>query len=161
MWGIAYCNIDQSNAGEEIRVGIRRIHEGVLAPITHHKTQTHDGKWENKDEKSGARINVGIEQVDGDIVAEFPESRFEGKFDLALPPEIQRELQPDQKDESAHVARKVEDAVSVVEHGGAQVVLAVALDVVVFDMVVVVRVPSMAHHGIKYVGEEGVEEIIA
>lgn len=42
-----YWNINQCNTGEEVRVRILRIDEGMLAPVPHHETYSHDRQWED------------------------------------------------------------------------------------------------------------------
>jgi len=52
----------------------------------------------------------------------------------------------------------VREGVALEADGRRQVARAVALDVVVLDVVVVVRVPGVAHEGVHDVGEEVVDE---
>lgn len=77
---------------------------------------------------------------------------------MPLADEIQGEFEPDEEEEAADVAEEVREVVALVAHGGGEVTGPVALDVVVLDVVVVVRVPRVAHQRIGDVGEDRVEE---
>lgn len=85
----AYRNIDQGDARAVIRVRIDRVHESVLAPISHHQATAHDCERKNEHENGRAGIDVVVEQVDGRVVAEFPERGPASIFELAFPPEVE------------------------------------------------------------------------
>lgn len=132
----------------------------MLAPVANHQATSHDRERKNEHEQCRAGVDVVVEEVDGRVIAKFPECHPAGVFRLAFSPEVQRKLQPDQEDESTHVASKVEHIVPVVEHGRAEVVLTIALDMVMLDVVVKVGVPCMSVHGIQQVWEKRVEKPI-
>lgn len=145
----AYRNINQCDTRAVVRVRINGVHESVLAPVSHHETTAHDRERENKHEHGRPGIDIVVEQVDSDIVAEFPECGPAGIFELALPEEVERKLEPDEEKEPANVTGKVPATIAIVEHGRAEVLLAISLDVVVLDMVVVIGVPRVSEHGIQ------------
>lgn len=131
----------------------------MLAPVADHQAQTHDGEREDEDERGSAGIDVVVEHINGNVVTDLPEGAFGRILELTLSPKVHWELEPDEKEEPAHVGQEVRDAVAVVVHRCTQIVAAVTLDVVVLDVVVIVRVPCMSVHGIQQVGEEHVEQI--
>lgn len=108
----------------------------MLAPVAYHQAQPHDGEREDEHEGGRAGIDVVVEHVDGDVVADFPEGTFGGVLELPLPPEVQREFQPDEEDEAPDISEEVGDAIAVVVHRCAQIIPAIPLDVVVLDVVV-------------------------
>lgn len=121
----------------------------MLAPVSYHQPDSHDCQREDKYEGCRAGVDVVVEQVDGEVIAQLPESSLAGVCFLALGPEILGEFEPDKEEETADVAGKVGDAVTVVEHGCAKILGSVTFHMVVFDVVVEVRVPGVAQHGVK------------
>ena len=77
---------------------------------------------------------------------------------MSFADEIQGKFEPDEEEEAADVAQEIGEVVPLVTHGGGEVTWPVALDVVVLDVVIVVRVPRVAHQGIRDVGKDRVEE---
>lgn len=153
----AYRHINQGDAGAEVRIRLVGVDKGVLSPIADHQTQSHER--EGPEEDKGRRLAVeAVQGVQEGVVAELPESRLEAVLRLTLAEKVPRQVEPDQKDEASDVVQEVEDVVTLVADGGRQVVGAVALDVVMFYVVVKVRVPGVAHEGVGDVGKRGVEE---
>lgn len=118
----------------------------MLAPVSNHQATSHDQQRQKENEDRCAGVDIVIQQINRRVVAELPESCAAGIAELTLPPEVEREFGPDEEKESADVASKVKPVVAVVKHCGAQVIGAVALDMVMLDVVVVVRVPGMPEH---------------
>lgn len=130
----------------------------MLAPVSYHQANSHDRQREDKHESCRAGVDVVVEQVDGEVIAEFPESSLAGIGFLALSPEIHREFEPDKEEETANVTGKVGDAVTVVEHGCAEILSSIAFHMVMFDVVIEVRVPGVTQHGVKQVWEQSIED---
>jgi uncharacterized protein (UPF0248 family) len=61
---------------------------------------------------------------------------------------------------ASHIAKEIGDAVAVIEHRCAQIFSAIALDVVVLDMVVEVGIPGVPVHRVKQVREQCVQKIV-
>lgn len=128
----------------------------MLAPVANHQAEAHDGQrqQEHKDGRPPVELPHGVLQG---VAAELPEGRLEREHRPVLPEEVEGKLEPDEEVEAPDVVQEVPEAVALVPDGGAQVVRAVALDVVVLDVVVEVRVPGVAHEGVQQVGEGEVE----
>lgn len=62
---------------------------------------------------------------------------------LSFSRKVQRKVEPYQEEEPADITQKVKDTVTIIPHSRAQIVGAVAFDMMVFDVVVVVRVPCV------------------
>lgn len=152
-------NINQCDTGQVIRIRVGRIHESMLAPVTDHQSQAHDGERKDEHERGSAGIDVVVEHINSNVATHFPEGTFGCILELPLSPKVHWELQPNEKDEPAHIGQEVGDAVAVIVHRCTQIVRTVTLDVVVLDVVVKVRIPRMAVHGVQQVWEKHVEQI--
>lgn len=101
---------------------------------------------------------MGRHEVQESVGAVFRNGGLQGQFVILLAGKVEREVEPDQEEESSDVVQEVPDVVSLVSKGGGKIVRAVAFDVVVFDVVVVVRVPGMTHERFQDVREAEVED---
>lgn len=154
MGGVAYRDVNQSDARAKVGVGVDFVDEGMLAPVANH--QAHAELHERQQEHAEGRApgHISPEEEEGGVVADFPEGGFAGEIGLALAEEVQRQLQPDQEEEATDVAEEVEEVVALIADGRGEVLGAVALDVVVLDVVVIVGVPGVAHERVGDVGEQ-------
>lgn len=130
----------------------------MLSPVADHQAQAHHGKREDEHEGGSAGIDIVVQHVKGNIVADLPECALGAVFELSFPEEVQWEFEPDEEHEATDVAQEVWDAVAVIVHCRAQVVSAVAFHVVVLDVMVVVRVPRVTVHRVEQVREQVVEQ---
>lgn len=149
-------DIDQGDTRPVIAVWLVPVHERMLAPVADHQAKTHDGQrqQEHKDGRPPVELPHGVLQG---VAAELPEGCLEREHRPVVPQEVEGKLEPDEEVEPPDVMQEVPDAVPLVPDGGAQVAGAVALDVVVLDVVVEVRVPGVAHKGVQQVREGEVE----
>lgn len=78
--------------------------------------------------------------------------------ELALSEEIARKLKPHEEQKSADIAQEVVQLVSLVPDSRRQITGSIPFDVVVLDVMVVVRVPRMSHERVGDVGKERVKQ---
>lgn len=152
-----YRDINQGNTRPKVRIRIDLIDKRVLTPVAHHEAYAQEHKREDECEESRARVHPLIERVDGAVIAQLPRPSLDSQQSLALADKVERELEPDKEEKAADVAQEIAEVVALVPHCGRQIAGPVALDMVVFDVVVEVRVPGMAHERVRDVGEERVE----
>lgn len=98
-----------------------------------------------------------VEYEKGKIVEELPKEDPGTIYGLTLAEKVQWEVEPDEEKEAAEVVEEVKQIVALVSEGGGEIVRSVALDVVVFHVVVIVAVPCVAHQWIGDVGKVHVE----
>lgn len=152
-----YRNVNERDARSVVRVWLLIVDKGVLAPIAHHHTQTHQDKGDQKD--ANGCLPVVLEgRVQQHVAAQLPEEGLGGESVPLARDKVERQLGPDQHDEAADVVQKVPERVPLVAHGGGQISGAVALDVVVLDVVVKVGIPRVSHERVEQVGERVVKE---
>ena len=132
---------------------MRLVDEGVLAPVSDHEAQAHDGERDEEDEGGGAGVDVREHGVEEEVGCDFAAAGLEGEGGLAVGEEVPGELEPDEEVEAAEVVEEVEDVVALVADRRGKVVGPVAFDVVVLDVVEVVRVPGVAHERVHDVWE--------
>ena len=153
----AYGDVDERDAAPKVRVGLDLVHEGVLAPVAHHEPETHQRERDEQRPHGRAQVDEARGAVQEQVGAGLGSARLERGARLALAHEVRRQVDPDEEKEAGDVVGKVPGVVALVADGGAEVVGAVALDVMVLDVVVVVCVPGVAHERIEDVGEGAVE----
>lgn len=131
----------------------------MLSPIAHH--QRHPQHHQRQHHRPKHRLpSPGRKVPHGDVhgvATILPERRLGRLLVASLAREIQRQIQPHQEIESADVLGKLAELIALVPDRRRQIIRPVALDVVVLDVVVVVRVPGVAHQGIQNIGKHGVE----
>lgn len=132
----------------------------MLSPIARHEAQSKGQQWQDEHANGRARVDISPHQVDEHVVAPLPQRRLEGILALSGPQKVQGQVQPDEEKETAHIAGKIRDRVAVIPHGRIEVCRPVALDMMMFDVVVVVGVPGVAHQWINDVGKQSVEDPI-
>lgn len=95
-------------------------------------------------------------QDDQSVRCTFPRKVFEPECWPTLANVVQRKLEPDQEDESGQVDCQVERRISLIADRRAEIVRSIVFDMVVLVMIVK-RVPGLAHHWPQYVGKEHVD----
>lgn len=128
----------------------------MLSPVANHQAESHDGKRKQEHKESSPPVELPHGVMER-IAAQLPECRLGGKQRPALADKVEGQVKPHQQIEASDIVQKLPYVVSLVADGRAQIVRAVALDVVVFDVVVKVTVPGVAHQGVGDVGEAQVE----
>jgi hypothetical protein len=116
----------------------------MLAPVSDHKAEAEEEKGEDVDEEGWAEVLTGHE-VEESVVCCFPKGAFQGEGVFFLLEEVEREIEPDKEVKMADVVEEVWEGVSLVTNGGAEIIWAIAFNVVVFDVVIIVGVPGVAH----------------
>ena len=132
----------------------------MLSPIPHHHPAAHTDEGQDEHEQRRARVQPRHRHHER-IARQL---RQDGLDEQPVPPlahEVQRELDGDEEEEAEDVQREMEDGVALVADGGGQVVRAVPLAVVVLDVVVVIRVPGVAHEWLEHVRDGPVEESVS
>lgn len=129
----------------------------MLSPVSSHKSQSQQKEWEYDNHKGSSRIEKPPQAIHGKVAKALGPCGTGGQLVLLLAHKIQGQVQPDQKVEAADVLGKVPGVVALKVDSRRQVSWAVALDVVVLDVVVVVRVPGVAHEWIQDEGEGAVQ----
>ena len=155
-----YRRINERNARPEVRVGLDLIDKGVLTPVASNESQAHESERDQKDKGRCASVDIIVHEVQENIVADLASACLKRKAGLTCTQEVQWQIEPDEKVEATNVLHKVPDAVSLVSNGGREIIGAVAFDMMVLDVVIVVRVPSVTHHWIKDVREDTIDQAI-
>lgn len=103
-----YLNIYERNTRSIITIRFLLVHECMLAPITHHHASTHQQQrhQEHKNCRPSVRIHF-TQRIDEPVISKLPERapRRVGVFSLAQ--KIERQVQPDEKEEPPHVMREM------------------------------------------------------
>lgn len=150
-------NIHQRHTRAVIRVGLIGVDKRVLAPVADHESDAEEEQRQPKDKRRGR--GVGLEGgKQRNVAANLPEGGLAGQHGPAGPPEVARQVEPHKEEEAAEVHEEVRQAVALVTDRRRQVARAVALDVVVLDVVVEVAVPRVAHERIHDVGKQLVDD---
>ena len=149
-------DVEERDAGAEVRGRVEVVDEGVLAPVADHEGDAHAEEREEEDEDGGSRAEVCHECDEGQP-GDFRQDGFERRAVLPPPDEVAGEVEPGGEHEVQDVMREVPGVVALVADRAAEVAGPVALDVVVLDVVEVVGVPGVAHERVEEVGEDGVE----
>ena len=149
----AYRNVNDSDARSEVRIRLRLVDECMLAPVSDHHSQSHDGQWQKKHEEGGSSIEIGKHGIQESVARKFAATRFESKIRLARAEEVPWQIEPDEDVESTEVVQEMPDIVALVPDRGRQVVRSVTFDVVMLDVVEIVRVPCVAHQRVHNVWE--------
>ena len=157
--GSIYGYIDQRDAGSEVRVRIYFIHEGMLTPVPHHQAQTHEHERDPEREHRGPGIDAEGHVVQKRITRRFRQESFDSKIRLSLTEKVHRQIPPDKKEEPAKILRKTPRRIALIPNRRREITRPIALDMMVLDVVVVVRVPGMTHQRLQDVGERDVEPV--
>jgi len=137
-------HVEEGYAAPVVRVWIDVVDEGVLAPISDHEAEAEEEEGENVDEEGWAEVLTGHEVEEG-VVCCFPKGAFEGDGVFFLLEEVEGKIEPDQKVKTTNVVEEVWEGVSLVTNGGAEIIWAIAFNVVVFNVMIIVGVPGVAH----------------
>ena len=151
-------DVNQSDAGAKVRRRIDLVHQRMLAPIAHHHRNPHQQQRQQKDKRRRPRIRTHKQHRQHSVRAQLPARSLRRHPVLALLRKVKRQLNPDQKQEPAHVRQEITQLVSLVAYRRRQVLGPVPFDMVVLDVMVVVGVPRMAHQRVRDVREQHVEQ---
>ena len=139
-------HVDQSDGGTQVGSGIDVVDKGVLAPVTDHQCDAHLQQGQHEHEERGAEVLASAD-VDEGVRGEFRDEGPDGQSALVLAEEVHWEIDPDEEEETTNVVEEMYKLVALVADRAGEVVGAVGFGVVVFDVVVIVRVPGVAHQG--------------
>ena len=67
-----YSNIDQGNAGPIVRVRLRVVHKGVLAPVSNHQGDAKHQEGDDEDHERGPRVEP-VQGIVGQVGRPLPE----------------------------------------------------------------------------------------
>jgi hypothetical protein len=96
-------------------------------------------------------------EVQEEVSSVLRDCGLQGELVVLLACKVEGQVEPDEEQEPPNVVEEMPDVVSLVSKGGRKIVRAIAFDVMVLHMVVVVRVPSVAHQRFQNVREAEVE----
>lgn len=130
----------------------------MLAPVSDHEAESKQAERDEQDECRSARVDVRGHEVQESVGSVLGSGGLEGQFVVLLAREVEWQVEPDEEQKAADVVREVPDIVSLIAQRGRKIVWPVAFDVMVLDVVVVIRVPSVAHQRFQDVREAEVEE---
>ena len=153
-----YGNVDDSDAGAEVRVRLDLVDKRVLCPVPNHHAEAHNGERNQEHETRSPRIHEGEHAIQEQVVSNLETACLEREIGLPRAKKVPRQIEPAEEVEAAHIVQEMPDIIPLVAHGGAQIVWSVGFDVVVLDVVEVVRVPGMAHERIRDIREHRIEE---
>jgi len=155
-----YGHIDEGDARPEVGVRLNLVNESMLSPVASHQSQAHESERDQEHERRRASVDKTVHEVQEDVVTDLASRSLEREIRLASTQEVHRQVEPDQKVEPTDVLRKVPNAVPLVANCRRKVVGSVAFNVVMLDVVIVVRVPRVAHHWVENVWEQPIDKVI-
>lgn len=155
-----YRYIDEGDARPEVGVRLNLVNESMLSPVASHQSQAHESERDQEHERRRTGIDKAVHQVQEDIVTDLASRSLKREIRLACTQEVHRQIEPNQKVESTNVLREVPNTVPLVADSGRKVVGSVAFNVVMLDVVIVVRVPRVTHHWVENVWEQPIDKVI-
>lgn len=132
----------------------------MLTPITCHESQPHKSERNQEHKYGRASVHTCEEKVQESIVAQLASTSLECEGRFPSSQEISGQIKPDQEVESSDISQEVPYIISLIANCGRKIIWAVALDVMVLDVMKVVRIPCMAHQRIEDIWEQLVDESI-
>ena len=115
----------------------------MLCPVAAHHTEAHDNQRDEEDKDAAKQIVVGGKAGDGER-RDFATKRGKCVPVLRVLDEVNRQFEGDKEEEANKVLAKVEKTIALETQRAGQIVGSVILDMVMLDMVIVVRVPCLS-----------------
>lgn len=133
---VTHGDINEGDARPVVAVRLVSVNKRVLTPVADHQAKAHDRQRQYEDEDGSPPVELphGVLQR---IAAELPERRLAREERPVLADEVAWEVEPYKEVEPPNVVQEVPDVVTLVSDGGRLVVGAVALDVMMFNMVAI------------------------
>ena len=152
-----YGYVDQGDARSVVRVRLEFVDECVLAPVADHEAQPEEHERDDEGEGRSTRVYVRRHEVQEKVSSVFRDCGLQGELVVLLACKVEGQVKPDEEQEPSNVVEEMPDVVSLVSKGGRKIVRAIAFDVMVLHVVVIVRIPSVAHQRFQDVREAEVE----
>ena len=152
-------HVNQRDARSKIRVWVHLVDKSVLSPISHHQPDAHHSKRQSECEKCGAEIPFQHHH-DEHITCQLGCACLDGQTISLFTDKVKRELDPNEGEKSSNIAREMQERVALIPNGGRKIVRAIALAVMVLDVVVKIRIPSVSHEGLQDIRNQMIEKCV-
>lgn len=131
----------------------------MLTPVPDHQAQTHEEERDPEGEDGCLGTDAKGHVVQEHIARRFRQESLDSQIRLSLAEEVHRQIQPDKKEEPPKILSKTPRRVALIPDRRRQIIRPVAFDMVMLDVVVIVRVPSMAHQRLEHIRKGDVKPV--
>jgi len=139
---LTYRNIQKRDARPEFTIRLVLIHKCMLSPISNHQSRPQQHEWRHKHKDRG-RCSPSRQQGDTTQICDLPSQTLARERIASFTIEIPGQIEPDEEEEASEVVQEMPHIIPLTSNRGREVVWPITLHVMVLDVVVEIRVPSV------------------